>query len=573
MRVQPSYRKAFWMGPMLACLLLAGDAATLRLEVSTPAWAGTAMEPQDGSAILSPRLQAAVSGSDPDALVPVIVTTTRPLSVESEGRLRSLGGALRRRFARLDGFAANVPVRALRDLSGLAGAGRISFDSEVRVANDLNYVTVGAGAVGGSSGVSGSGLDGSGVTVAVVDSGIANHPDLSGRILGEVEIVGREKGFADYFGHGTHVAGIIAGDGRSSSDSKSFRRLNGIAPKAKLLSVRVLGADGSGRVSDVLAGIDWVLQHREEFGIRVLNLSLGHPVEESYRTDPLCLALERAWAAGIVVVVSAGNAGRDGYATINSPGNHPALITVGASNNAGTSERADDLLASYSSRGPSYLDHVVKPDLVAPGNRTVSLRAAGSTLDAAFPDLRVKVGEFRNDPARAGDDSVYFRLSGSSMAAGVVSGMAALMIQADPAITPDTVKARLMKSAEKRLELDIFSAGSGFADLRAALALFDRASAPTLSPIATWTEQGILLESTGDLWQDAAVWGDESIWGLDPLRGSGTVWGDTVVWGGEMGDRDGGVHGDTVVWGGEAKGKNSGSETTVESSTVVWGGE
>src|SRR4030095_11552909 len=151
-----------------------------------------------------------------------------------------------------------------------------------------------------------------------------------------------------------------------------------------------------------------------------------------------------------------------------------------------TASRHDDLLTSYTSRGPTALDHVVKPDLVAPGNRTISLLAEGSTLDRLYPSLRVPKDVFMDDPTVAGDDSAYFTMSGSSMAAGVVSGMAALMRQADPSLTPDTLKARLMKSAEKRMVYDVFSEGAGFADLRAALAEQEIASLPSLSPTVQW---------------------------------------------------------------------------------------
>ena len=560
--------------PLLPVLLLAltswGVAWLAGFSVSGDVQAAEVSGPDD--ALLSPRLLKLLDQLGSGESVPVIVTTAKPADAADEEEARGAGATVHRRFTHLDGYAAWIPAGSLRRLAQGRNVRHISYDLPVRPQNDLNFVAVGADLAATRIGEDGSSLDGSGVTVAVVDSGIADHPDIGGRQVTEVEIVGHEKGFADYYGHGTHVAGTIAGDGSSSGDSRSFRRFSGIAPKAKLVSVRVLGPDGNGRVSDVMAGIDWVVAHKDLHGIRVMNLSLGHPVDQSYGTDPLCQAVERAWKAGIVVVVAAGNEGAGGYASIHSPGNDPYVITVGASNNYQTGGRLDDILTTYTSLGPSYLDHVVKPDLVAPGNRTISLRAEGSTLDAGYPELRVKQGVYRDDPASAGLDSPYFQLSGSSMAAGVVSGMAALMIQAEPSVTPDTVKARLMKSAEKRLDYDIFSEGAGFADLDSALATGGLAAASALSPTATWTGTGILIQDTGDLWGDGAAWGGDAIWGFDPLRGTGGVWADPVLWGNGLdGFADdaapGNAGANSVVWGGGKK-----ASGTAAGSSVVWGG-
>ncbi len=206
----------------------------------------------------------------------------------------------------------------------------------------------------------------------------------------------------DQCGHGTHVAGIIAGDGAASADpQKCYRHFYGIAPKAGLVDVRVLDKNGQTDVSTVIAGIQWVTAHKNAYGIRVLNLSLGHPVGESYTTDPLCQAVESAWKDGIVVVCAAGNNGRlnevntagldnegwgTAYGSINSPGNDPSVITVGAMKQdpALLGDRTHDQIASYSGRGPSRLDLVLKPDLVAPGNRVISLESPHSALTTAY---------------------------------------------------------------------------------------------------------------------------------------------------------------------------------------------
>jgi serine protease AprX len=434
----------------------------------------------------------------------------------------------------------------------------ISYDSAIHPHDDLDYVTVGGDVV-----LRNYNLTGKEVVVAVLDSGVTKHPDLGARLQAEVEIVGHDSGFVDLFGHGTHVAGIIAGNAHSSSDSKSFRRIVGMGKDVKLVSVRIFGPDGTGLVSDALAGIDWIIANKAKYKIRVLNMSFGHPVEESYLTDPLCQAAERAWKAGIVVVASAGNDGALGYGSIGSPGNDPYLITVGASNNFMSGARGDDLIATYSSRGPTFLDHVVKPDVVAPGNRTISLRAAGSPLDTRYPGLRVKMGEYNSDPNKATLDSPYFRLSGTSMSAAVVSGMAALLLQDDPTLSPDTVKMRLMKSAEKQPDLDIFTQGAGFVNLLAAIQTGGTASGPALSPIAVWTENGILIEGSGVLVGDTAIWGGRIVWTSDALGitgavwgGGGSVWGNAALWGTNSvwgyaagSSQTAGLEGDNTVWG------------------------
>ena len=223
------------------------------------------------------------------------------------------------------------------------------------------------------------GVTGAGIVVAVIDSGIAPHPALAGKVIANVSLVTGDPRVTDVFGHGTHVAGIIAGTGDAATRVTTLFN-GGIAPGAQLVNVRVLGADGSGLTSDVIAGIDWVIANRARYNIRVINLSLGHPVTEPALTDPLCQAVARATAQGIVVVASAGNDGmtadgRTVLGSIVSPGNSPFALTVGALDTWGTPGRSDDTVATYSSRGPARYDLTVKPDVVAPGNRIISLEA------------------------------------------------------------------------------------------------------------------------------------------------------------------------------------------------------
>ena len=242
------------------------------------------------------------------------------------------------------------------------------------------------------------GWNGNGITVAVIDSGIMDtHPDLqdgSGKsrvVYAETFNFSEGNDYFDRYGHGTHVAAILGGDASQSAGSQYTHTFCGIAPKVRFVSLKVLDRQGAGTDSAVIAAIQRAIALKDTYNIRVINLSLGRPVMESYSTDPLCQAVEQAWKAGIVVVVAAGNEGRNnskgssGYATITSPGNDPYVITVGAMKDAKTISRADDQIASYSSKGSTLFDQVVKPDLVAPGNKIISALPAGLALTNTYP--------------------------------------------------------------------------------------------------------------------------------------------------------------------------------------------
>ncbi len=357
-----------------------------------------------------------------------------------------------------------------------------------------------------------SGYTGAGIGVALIDSGVASHPDLNGGFLGTSRVVWNQSFVSssasanDQFGHGTHIAGLIAGNGSSSQGSKYSRTFQGIAPQASIINLRVLDQNGMGTDSAVIAAINTAIQLKPQFNIRVINLSMGRPVYESYKLDPLCHAVEAAWKAGIVVVVAAGNNGRyqptNGYGTVTSPANDPYVITVGAMKTMGTPTRVDDLIASYSSKGPTALDAVAKPDIVAPGNLLVSLEAPGSTLYNQYPGNRVPYSFYMNGGSSASSSS-YFTLSGTSMAAGVVSGVVADLLQKSPRLTPDQVKARLMKTAWKSFpafssttdpttgitytdQYDAFTVGAGYVDVEAAINSADVATGSAMSPVASF---------------------------------------------------------------------------------------
>jgi serine protease AprX len=331
--------------------------------------------------------------------------------------------------------------RALRELSGCHGVTRIWADSEVRALLDVAVPASGAAAVA-------SRYTGKGVTIAVVDTGIDPHPDLEGRIIGFRDMVGNRTAPYDDNGHGTHVAGCAAGSGAQSEG-----RYRGAAPGAQLVGVKVLNKFGSGSMSTMLAGINWVVQNKEMYGIRIMSMSLGAQAQAGCSDDPLCQAVGRVWQAGIVVVVAAGNEG-PGAGSISTPGIHPQVITVGAMDDQGTVARGDDSLAAFSSRGPTP-DGLHKPEILAPGVGITSLRAAGSYLDKTQPDVRV--GRW------------YATLSGTSMATPIVSGIVALLLEARPALSPDGVKQALAASAENRGLLPD-EQGAGYVDAQRLLA-------------------------------------------------------------------------------------------------------
>ncbi|HXD15694.1 MAG TPA: S8 family peptidase [Vicinamibacterales bacterium] len=315
-----------------------------------------------------------------------------------------------------------------------------------------------AGKSGGLLGLGGiSGVTGQGVVVAVLDSGIASHKALSGKVIASVSMIAGQP-TTDEYGHGTHVAGIITGSGSYAAGVTSLYA-GGIAPGAQLVNVRVLGDDGVGNTSDVIAGIDWVIANKSTYKIKVINLSLGHAVTEPVMYDPLCAAVERAYRAGIIVVAAAGNAGKlaDGTPVLGgiaSPGNSPYAITVGATNTWGTATRSDDTITTYSSRGPTKWDNNAKPDLAAPGNKIISLEAPGSYIATNYPSEHI---------AGSGNNG-YLRMSGTSMSAPMISGAVALLLQAQPSMSATQAKFVLQTGSSYMVDAGVYGAGAGSAN-------------------------------------------------------------------------------------------------------------
>ncbi|SMO76070.1 S8 family peptidase [Melghirimyces algeriensis] len=345
-------------------------------------------------------------------------------------------------FKLLKGFYGKVNPKTIHELTAQKGVYRVYFDREVRAYLDIARKSSGVGEA------QAKGLTGKDVTVAVIDTGVHPHKDLmepDSRIIAFSDLVSGKEDPYDDQGHGTHCAGDIAGNGFLSEGLYA-----GPATEAKVVGVKVLDHQGSGRLSTVIKGVEWCVEHRDQYGIRVLSLSLGAPAFESYRDDPLAQAVETAWHKGIVVCVAAGNEGP--YpGTISTPGIAPSVITIGSADDHNTLEREDDEKAPYSSRGPT-LDRLVKPDIYAPGTNIISLSVPDSPIERQLPENRV--GEH------------YISLSGTSMATPFCAGVAALLLEANPLLSPNDVKSILMHTAQK-MEGD----QAGYLDVPKAVAL------------------------------------------------------------------------------------------------------
>jgi serine protease AprX len=366
-----------------------------------------------------------------------------------------------------------------------------------------------------------AGLTGAGVGIAVIDSGVAFVPELRGRIVASKDFTDDRGLGVDEHGHGTHVAGIAAAAGRHDNDDT-----RGMAPGAHLVSLKVLDAKGRGYAADVTEAIDWAIENKARYRIGVINLSLGGPVLQSWRDDPICQAVERAYRAGIVVVAAAGNFGRDSqdrsvYGGITSPGNSPFAITVGAVNTMGTPWRGDDVLASYSSKGPTLYDRLIKPDMVAPGNRIRGLLAPNSTIAKTRPELITGVGR-----------DARIELSGTSMAAPFVAGAVAGLLEGNRRLSPGAVRILLQYSAEPLFKEGLLGGGAGSLNLAAARELQLRGRVEATVVAGNTVEAGQVVFASKDLWTaENILWGNSEniLWG----NAENILWGndENILWG------------------------------------------
>lgn len=542
-------------------------------------------------------------------------------------RIGQLGGSARHSFTTIPAIAAQIPGSALSQLEQDPDVAYITTDRPL----GSKAAWYSAEPVNAPS-VWNNGIYGTGVGVAVIDSGItSNLSDLGistlaptalasltfglpaaqtppvppalqphgARVVYEQNFLTQPNGQPlpntnDQYGHGTHVAGIIAGNGNKSIGAQFSRSFIGIAPDANLIDLQVLDQNGLGTDSNVIAAIETAINLKNIYNIRVINLSLGRPVYESYTQDPLCQAVEQAWKAGIVVVVAAGNDGRlesissEGYGTINSPGNDPYVLTVGATDTNATAAITDDTVASYSSKGPSLIDDVAKPDIMAPGSQIASLRQPPSTLVKDNPTLVTYHSDYmvKADAAPSAD---YFPLSGTSMASAVTSGAAALLLDAEPNLTPDQVKALFMRDAAKNVfpasstvtdatgsytaYNDMLTVGAGYLNIQASLAdaqahVGNLPSGYALSPIVTLnplTNMMSLNFHPQSLWVSDTTWAPAALYGSqafeDSEGGSTIIWGNTTITGSTIIWGRSSVVGSTIIWG----------RSTVDGSTIIWG--
>ncbi|HEY7170140.1 MAG TPA: S8 family serine peptidase [Vicinamibacterales bacterium] len=559
------------------------------------------------------KLDSALRGSTATNGLNVIVQTRSGSLDTVTGDVRKAGNSVRRFHRLINAASLTITGAQLKALEKDGSVLNISVDAVVRASTIRMPSPVGGGGSGSTStpdvsvprsvpnsgGGSGSGgvpspvsADSRVVGVAVIDSGLEPSADLAPYYFKDF-VNGIDQAYDDY-GHGTHVAGLIAGLGVMSNGA-----YHGVAPGVRVISLKALDSQGAGRTSTIIQAIEFAVANRAELGIDVINLSLGHPVYEPPDTDPLVQAVNAAVRAGIIVVASAGNVGKNPdtgnvwYGGILSPGNAPSVVTVGAVDTNGSTTLSDDSIPVYSSRGPARFTNLPKPDIAAPGQGMVAPAALHSTLYQTHPDRQV--------PGLDGN-ARYFRLNGTSMAAAVTSGAVALMIDANQhhfstRLTPNVVKALLEFSAFPLPGSDVVSQGRGELNAGGAVALAS-AIDPALAqgqwwlttPIDTFTTVG----NESGVWAQSVVWGTRIIWGNtvfinQPAWAADVVWGagdsDTVVWGNSGGDDDTVVWGnneeDTVVWGNSTEGDTvvwgNGGDTVVwgngdeDEDTVVWG--
>jgi len=491
-----------------------------------------------------------MAASQPETVVGLIVQKAGS-GQSLEELVRLLGGEVTKDLRIINAFAAELPAGEVERLAREPGVRWISFDAPMvrqgapsgrgagrgddddgsidlsNLANFYNYA-IGATELWNSD----QGFQGQDVTVAVVDSGIRSNykgkklSDLNysdsrrSRVLYSESFSTDSTNLHDEFGHGTHVAGIIGGNGALSDGAYI-----GVAPRVNLLSVKVSDAYGAGYESDVVAGLQWIYEHEDEYDIRVVNISLNSSVPQSYHTSPLDAAVEILWFNGMVVVVSAGNNAVDHNGILYPPANDPFVITVGAIDDKGTFDTEDDVLAPFSAHGETT-DGFFKPDLVVPGTNIISL-SAGRGARLAREHWDHQVGKY------------YFRMSGTSMASAVTSGAVALLLQVQPDLNPDQVKWRLMHTTEP---FPVEGAGAGYLNLYNAVHNGSRATANTgqVPSELLWTGS------------DPPAW-DSVHW--DSVHWDSVHW-DSVHWDSVHWDS---VHWDSVHWG-----------DAVYSSSISW---
>ena len=496
---------------------------------------------------------SASTGSDARSLSVIVQASDLASAAHA---VRSVGGTITHELGIIDAVGARLTAARLEALRRSREVRRIYANRTVKAAarvgsakqtDETFYPTL-----VGAARLHGEGIDGRGITVAVVDTGMyagsvahdwlrTNTNDVT-RIMTKYDAVRNEiptTALLDRNGHGTHVTSVIAS--RKKNEKGKYQS---IAPNVNLVIVKAFDVNGSGTYLNVIRGIDFIVRNRDVYKIRVLNLSFSAPPRSHYWDDPLNQAVMRAWQAGIVVVVSAGNGGPNPM-TVGVPGNVPYVITVGAmTDNYTPGVPGDDFLASFSATGPT-VEGFVKPELVAPGGHIVGLMEAKSLLATTHDVFRGPGG--------------YFKMSGTSQAAAVVSGIAALVLQREPGLSPDEVKCRLMATARPAVDpsgkraYSVFQQGAGLVDAYAAAHSGDNGCANLAMDIsldlagtthyggpANRAEDGTyyLMGLEGDgyvwnggyLWSDGYLWSSASLWSDAYLWSGGYLWSDSYLW-------------------------------------------
>jgi len=457
---------------------------------------------------ISPDLRKSMeSAGSQKGRVSVILQVDDVRSAQLNDLFARYGVKVSSRMSRLGTLKVEVPVKALKELAASNEVYHLSADREVRAFGHVT-ATTGADAVRQQTTTSPLGeitnykLDGSGIGIAVLDSGVdTDHEsflalDDSVRVVFSEDFTGENR-TDDPYGHGTHVAATAAGNGRIAN-----AKYTGIAPNADIINLRVLNETGAGSVSGLLSALEWVMDNRTTYNIRVVNMSLGMLAVDSYQNDPICNAVRSLVDAGVVVVAAAGNNGKNSadekvYGQVHSPGIEPAAITVGATNTFGTNGREDDVVTTYSSRGPTrgywtdtddvkHFDNLIKPDLVAPGNKLISAEADNNLLVTERPELDAGVSDIENRR------QMY--LNGTSMATPVVAGTAALLLQVNPNLTPNMVKMIMSYTAQQLAGFNSFEQGAGAVNIKGSVRLAKLVRTDLLS--TTPAGDPLLIDST-----------------------------------------------------------------------------
>jgi serine protease AprX len=457
------------------------------------------------AAALTVTSMAGTPAASASATETVIVTSTGLLGAATA--VLQLGGSILSQFHLINGVDATISTTLVPVLDALPGI-TVTPDATVKVQSttestgphtpsDAFLPQTGAGRLAAA------GDTGQGTTVAVMDTGIDNLPDFAGRLAGGVDLTGEGDPYQDSYGHGTFVAGLIAGNGASSNGQYS-----GEAPGANLVSIKVAGANGTTTLSTLIQGLQWAADHQSRYGIDVLNLSLGFKANQSTVINPLDQAVEAVWNSGIAVVVSAGNTGPFN-GTILSPGDDPLAITVGALDDMASGSVSGDEMNDFSAVGPTSPDGWAKPDLVTSGRSVVSLAAPGSTIYKANPGAVVGQANFVG--------------SGTSFSAAITSGAAALVLADNPGLSPNQLKARLLASTAPGPVGNPFVDGHGALDAYAAAIagpLNFRQSAAGLLQTLLGATVSLLPTGRASTW-NTSLWSGLSV---NPPPANGPVW-------------------------------------------------